>query len=76
MRVDAALDDADEDDDDGDFTERHSSEEARAGEELVGAECGRRLTFEQREHAIMLSQIHGVLVQFKVYDGHTICGMR
>ena len=52
MRVDAALDDADEDD--GDFTERHSSEEARAGEELVGAECGRRLTFEQREHAIKL----------------------
>ena len=40
MRVDAALDDADEDDDDGDFTERHSSEEARAGEELVDAECG------------------------------------
>ena len=83
MRVDAALDDADEDDDDGDFTERHSSEEARAGEELVGAECGRRLTFEQREHAIkliekqvMLSQIHGILVQFKVYDGHTICGVR
>ena len=62
MRVDAALDDADEDDDDGDFTERHSSEEARAGEELVGAECGRRLTFEQREHAIMLSQIYGILV--------------
>ena len=82
MRVDAALDDADEDDD-GDFTERHSSEEARAGEELVGAECGRRLTFEQREHAIkliekqvMLSQIHDILVQFKVYDGHTIGGVR
>jgi hypothetical protein len=74
VRVDAALDDADEDDDDGDFTERHSSEEARAGEELVGG--GRRLTFEQREHAIMLSQIHGILVQFTVYDGHTICGVR
>ena len=53
MRVDAALDDADEDDD-GDFTERLSSEEDRVGEELVGAKYKRRLTFEQREHAIKL----------------------
>ena len=72
-RLDAALDDAD--DDDGDFAERLSSEEARAGEELVGAACGRRHTFEQREHTIKLlgkqvmpSQIPGILVRFKVFD--------
>ena len=49
-RLDEALDD----DDDGDFAERLSSEEARAGEELVGAACGRRFTFEQRKHTIKL----------------------
>ena len=72
-RLDTALDDAD--DDDGDFADRHSSEEARAGEELVGAACGRRYTFEQREHTIKLlgkqvmpSQIPGILVRFKVFD--------
>ena len=72
-RLDEALDDADTNDDDGDFAERLSSEEARAGEELVGAACGRRYTFEQREHTIKLlgkqvmpSQIPGILVQFKV----------
>ena len=43
-RLDTALDDADDDDDDGDFADRLSSEEARAGEELVGAACGRRYT--------------------------------
>ena len=74
-RLDTALDDADDDDDDGDFADRLSSEEARAGEELVGAACGRRYTFEQREHTIKLlgkqvmpSQIPGILVQFKVFD--------
>jgi hypothetical protein len=72
-RLDTALDDAD--DDDGDFADRLSSEEARAGEELVGAACGRRYTFEQREHTIKLlgkqvmpSQIPGILVRFKVFD--------
>jgi hypothetical protein len=41
--------------------------------ELVGAACGRRYSFEQREHTIKLlgkqvipSQIPGFLVQFKV----------
>ena len=74
-RLDTALDDADDDDDDGDFADRLSSEEARAGEELVGAACGRRYTFEQREHTIKLlgkqvmpSQIPGILVRFKVFD--------
>lgn len=74
-RLDAAIDEADADDDDGDFAERLSSEEARTGEELVGAACGRRYTFEQREHTIKLlgkqvmpSQIPGILVQFKVLD--------
>jgi hypothetical protein len=74
-RLDAALDDADADDEDGDFAERLSSEQARAGEELVGAACGRRYTFEQREHTIKLlgkqvmpSQIPGILVQFKVFE--------
>ena len=74
-RLDAAIDEADADDDDGDFAERLSSEEARTGEELVGAACGRRYTFEQREHTIKLlgkqvmpSQIPGILVQFKVFD--------
>ena len=52
--LDTALDDADDDDDDGDFADRLSSEEARAGEELVGAACGRRYTFEQRQHTIKL----------------------
>ena len=72
-RLDAALDDADDDDDDGDFADRLSSEEARAGEELVGAACGRRYTFEQREHTIKLlgkqvmsRQIPDILGQFKV----------
>ena len=58
---------------DGDFAERLSSEEARTGEDLVGAACGRRYTFEQREHTIKLlgkqvmpSQIPSILVQFKV----------
>ena len=74
-RLDTALDDADDDDDDGDFADRLSSEEARAGEELVGAACGRRYTFEQRDHTIKLlgkqvmpSQIPGILVRFKVFD--------
>jgi len=74
-RLDEALDDADTNDDDGDFAERLSSKEARAGEELVGAACGRRYTFEQREHTIKLlgkqvmpSQIPGILVRFKVFD--------
>ena len=74
-RLDTALDNADDDDDDGDFADRLSSEEARAGEELVGAACGRRYTFEQREHTIKLlgkqvmpSQIPGILVRFKVFD--------
>ena len=53
-RLDAAIDEADADDDDGDFAERLSSEEARTGEEMVGAACGRRYTFEQREHTIKL----------------------
>ena len=72
-RLDTALDD--DDDDDGDFADRVSSEEARAGEELVGAACGRRYTFEQRDHTIKLlgkqvmpSQIPGILVRFKVFD--------
>jgi predicted nuclease with TOPRIM domain len=76
-RLDTALDDAD--DDDGDFADRLSSEEARAGEELVGAACGRRYTFEQREHTIKLlgkqvmpSQIPGILVRFKVFDIHVV----
>ena len=74
-RLDTALDDADDDDDDGDFADRLSSEEARAGEELVGAACGRHYTFEQREHTIKLlakqvmpNQIPGILVRFKVFD--------
>ncbi len=74
-RLDEALDDADTNDDDGDFAERLSSKEARAGEELVGAACGRRYTFEQREHTIKLldkqvmpSQILGIVVRFKVFD--------
>ena len=74
-RLDAAIDEADADDEDGDFAERLSSEEARTGEELVGAACGRRYTFEQREHTIKLldklvmpSQIPGILIQFKVFD--------
>ena len=53
-RLDEALDDADTNDDDGEFAERLSSKEARAGEELVGAACGRRYSFEQREHTIKL----------------------
>ena len=53
-RLDAAIDEADADDEDGDFAEHLSSEEARTGEELVGAACGRRYTFEQREHTIKL----------------------
>ncbi len=74
-RLDAAIDEADADDDDGDFAERLSSEEAQTGEELVGAACGRRYTLEQREHTIKLlgkqimpSQIPSILVQFKVFD--------
>ena len=74
-RLDAAIDEADADDEDGDFAERLSSEEARTGEELVGAACGRRYTFEQREHTIKLlgkqvmpSQIPGILIRFKVFD--------
>ena len=76
-RLDAAIDEADADDDDGDFAVRLSSEEARTDEELVGAACGRRYTFEQREHTIKLlgkqimpSQILGscMLVRFKVFD--------
>ncbi len=68
-RLDEALDDADTNDNDGDFVERLSSE----GRELVGAACGRRYSFEQRERTIKLlgkevipSQIPGILVQFKV----------
>ena len=49
-----AIDEADADDDDGDFAERLSSEEARTGEELVSAACGRCYTFERREHTIKL----------------------
>jgi hypothetical protein len=74
-RLDAAIDEADADDEVGDFAERLSSEEARTGEELVGAACGRRYTFEQREHTIKLlgkqvmpSQVPGILIQFKVFD--------
>ena len=65
-RLDEALDDADTNDDDGDFVEGLSSEEARAGRRCVRS-------FEQREHTIKLlykqvmpSQIPSFLVQFKV----------
>ena len=68
-RLDEALDDADTNDDDGDFAERLSSEEARAGRRCVRSPLLIRATRAHDQASRQASYTEpdpGILVQFKV----------
>ena len=68
-RLDEALDDADTNDDDGDFVERLSSEEARAGRRCVRSPLLIRATRAHDQASRQASYTEpdpGILVQFKV----------
>ena len=74
-RLNEALDDADTNDDDGDFVERLSSEEARAGRRCVRSPLLIRATRAHDQASRQASYTEpdpGILVQFKVW-GIMLC---